>query len=377
MKVTASQSARLLQCSFWADKDYEKDSSGGPEARWGSAFHEMMAARLAHNIELVAATVASKWYLNIGDAPELDFHVRRAYDVLLPWLEGDNPWAVNFRGPNYSQIVEKSYWLNGDNSGECELVEEGHTYNNVPEGAIPGTVDYAALTEDYTSPCLVLDHKTGQGDYSSPGANKQLLTLAAMLNTNVLAVLHAPRGGKPVVYADEVEWSTIDAHKRHLSAAIARIGDGSMRPGPECRYCPHRNLCPAKQGELLGNAKAAIEATGAAIALVRAETGNLSLRRRGELHALATAAEKIVAAVKAENKAFVRDNPGELLTLPNGKCLQLTTRRVERLSKAAILKALGKFEGERVLQELRDKGALVEAEEEVLTAVDLEGANGQ
>jgi hypothetical protein len=110
-------------------------------------------------------------------------------------------------------------------------------------------------------------------------------------------------------------------------------------------------------------------AAGFGLAL-RPEQGLVTPAKLGKLHLMIAQGEKLIEAAKKEIKAYVRDNPGELVVRPDGKVLQFVPQEVERLSKAGVERALGLVEAKRVLDDLRQRGALVKTTELHLKAED-------
>jgi hypothetical protein len=137
-----------------------------------------------------------------------------------------------------------------------------------------------------------------------------------------------------------------------------------MRPGGHCKYCPARASCPAKDGELLLNAGA----------LVRGVVSEGALTKQvdpGALHFFVKEMARLSERALAEIKASVQ--AGALYLRPDGKALVIRKKTVEGLSKASIVRALGKAKGERVISRLRKQGCCDVSEREELHAVDEKG----
>ena len=64
------------------------------------------------------------------------------------------------------------------------------------------------------------------------------------------------------------------------------------------------------------------------------------------------------------------DHPNEVAVRPDGKLLIIRQKTQENLSKASIIRALGKVQGEKLIQELRENGVIETSEREELHAVD-------
>jgi hypothetical protein len=314
-------------------------------------------------------------------AEEVSAHVCRSYEVLSAWLKANK----YDKGKRY---VEKSLALSlvaGDNfylrARDIELQAEDHTYvglNGAEE--IGGTGDLIVVPHLETRPILVCDHKTGlSGDFSAPEKMPQLIVLGVAAcgrygrSKFLPAVFHSPKDGLPTLFVGpEVAVSDVYFVLEELAKQLSRIGDGSMRPGPECKYCPARHQCPAKTGDLLADASSLVEKAtlvGSELVLVANTNGTLTREEKiGRLHLLFARFHDLEDRAKDEMKRALREEPGLEPIRPDGKRLVLKTRNVERLSKSSILSAYGKVEGARKLDELRKDGALVTAEETMLWA---------
>jgi hypothetical protein len=194
----------------------------------------------------------------------------------------------------------------------------------------------------------------------------------------ILAVLHAPRGSVPAIYADAVEMPDLLAHADRLADALRRKGDGSLRAGPACRLCPARYDCVTQTGAYLKNAGLALELArpaGTALAeLVEYGPSEVVLATGedvGRLHYFIKAFEKLAGSAGPLMKQWVIDHPDEITIRPqDGKLLVIKEKTQENLSKASIIRALGKARGEALIAELRENGVIETSERVELHAVD-------
>lgn len=348
IQPTASKTDLLLQCARPFSEGVEIEArEPGEAALYGTAIHkELESLALGASLDSVSE------------------HARQAWGALQRFLEGENPWGETFK------IVRAEIhqaWKPGGAVRNGVAFDEGaHTYHLRP-GEIGGTPDLVLLSDK--GHFVVLDYKTGAGiagDWANNPRTGQLLTLFGMSiggrnrgGDGGVAILHTPKGGIPVVYCKPVTEMELKRHTARLKVAMSRVDDGSLRPGPECKYCPARVGCPAKDGELLKSAGA----------LVRKVVGSEGLRDRvdpGAFHALLTELDKLIATARARFKEEVRE--GTVIERPDGKVLQIVTREVERVSKKKVLEVLGKKEGERELSRWRDIGVLTKEIEERLEA---------
>jgi hypothetical protein len=379
LQPSASRTELLLNCQYPFGREVPREEGVKEPARYGLAFHELMAHMLTDSKREPPATVfqrvALKWKV---DETELIPHVKASFKVLDKWLRGGNPWGVNFRKGD--EAVEASFAL-GDGVGLgatrsiANPTEDTHEYLDLKEGEVAGTIDYLSIPNHFKQPFkVVIDHKTGFGDFSSPEALPQLRTLAAMVDrlpdtprTPVIgAILHADRQGVPTIYAEEFPALIGEYVWQELRKVVAKIGDGSLRPGAHCEYCPARPICPARDGEII---RSALEMLPRAGALIKRGADDLvSSRDLGKLHVLIKEFEKLVIPAKAEIKAAVQ--AGAMIERPDGKVLVLKTKTIESLSKASIERALGKLKAAKEIERLRKLGCVDVREQEEIHAED-------
>jgi hypothetical protein len=358
-QVTASKVGQLLKCvrPFSPGTPLDPDDAG-EAAHYGTAWHECQEILVKSGglLDLEDALAAlQKVSLPSGEAKSLHAHALEGWHCLNKWLMGDNPWGETFRvvdteahhatafqriGPKYSAT-----------SRVCDFDLETHTYDLRP-GEFGGTYDLLVMSERRR---CVIDHKTGDwGAFHQPEEMPQMLALATQTGADAVAILHAPRGLPPQIYASEVSPTALQNFGRRLRAAMRRIGDGSMAPSEEaCKFCRARSTCPAKDGELLKRAGAIVSAaSGLAIPRTPEELGRF--------HQMIGEVEKLMFRAREEIKSRVV--AGEIIERPDGKVLVLETRSYESLSKSSIVEALGKTEGEKLISSLRKKGVVSQGE---------------
>jgi hypothetical protein len=397
MDPSASWSWLLLECSFPFGKALDRALSGEP-ARYGSAFHSLTHKRLEAHFARTdnprvrkfvprAATVAAEWGKDIKPE-ELDGHVDQGLATLTSWLT-KNPFGVNFeqaRREGGTLLMESAVALTPLKAGRSiDRHDESHEYHGLKKGEIPGTLDLGlapARRKAKLLPVLSEDHKTGDSeDFSHPTDKAQLLVLAAAMMRwtgvpeAVVAVLHAPRRRQPVIYAEKVKLHELKRFEGRLQEALARVGDGSMRPGPWCVRCPAQSICPARDADLLGRggdlltgltaaggalSKGGLTANDVSIAKVSPESSGLTREQQlGILYDITRKAERMAERIRDELKKEILAGGGGLLPVtPNGEYLVVREYEKESVSKSSIQLAFGKVAGERELTRLRDAGAM-------------------
>ena len=385
----------MLECSFVFSATFDRAEAGEP-ARYGSAFHDLEADKL-RDMGLDGAVpikhasvrqVAKKWGVS-DKQDELKAHVAVAHAELTRWLSR-NEFKIDFNTirKKGALLVETAVALKPLVSGRFIAPHDSDHRYCVAEGEQPGTLDLAIIPtkRDLRKlPILVEDHKTGEmEDFSRPLDKPQLLSLAAATmravgsEEAIVAVLHARRRGMPKVYADRVRLDELRSYETRIAGALARIGDGSMRPGPWCHRCPGQSICPARDADLLGRAgdvltgltaaggalaKDGLTANDVSLVKVPSGTGPLAREKRlGVLYDIATKAEVLAARVRAEIKAEILNSNGAVLPqTPQGNYLVVRTYEKESLGKSSIIEAYGKIAGERAIAKLRRDGAITKS----------------
>jgi len=362
LQPSASRTDLLLQCQRPFDPaTYIEYVEAGEPARYGSAFHWMLAGLfLGMKGEDYGAEAALARYNMTGrsNPDTLTEHVFEAKAIMDRWLKGDNAWGSRFKiesveGPlrfNFSPVrVEQT-----------TLDEATHEYD-MAGWEMAGTPDLVAVSGKLRA---VIDHKTGRGHYARPSHMGQLRTLAIATRANIAAVLDAPAGSLAMVHAEPVTPAVRLAHRKALQVALDRVGDGTLRPGPECKWCPARFDCPAKSADIIEAATRLLPAATLAVAGKPGTVATLTADDAGKIHQMASEFDRLAKAAKEEIRGMVM--AGEEIVRPDGKRLAIVTKNVERISKKSILKLPG---GAAELERLRSIGALETTEQEELRAI--------
>jgi len=400
LQASASKSELLLQCARPFEDGIETRNEPGEPALYGSAFHELMElpSWKPEVLAPVAKRMEKKWSIP-GASDELIDHVRAAKKLLKRWMRGANPYNINFAAGKVENEVAFAISPSALTVRRIGLPSvEDHIYYGIdPAVEIPGTADRI------TNFPLVMDYKTGRDPFdffTIPEDVSQLRTLglAVWLEARervdvfeeevILAVLHAPRGLPPAIYADAVSVDVLRKHAQVLAEALARKGDGSLRKGPCCRICPARYDCVMHLGDYLKNAGHALElARPAGEALkdlveygpdtadmapfMTPNGGALATAEDvGKLHYFIKQFERLAEAASPLMHDWVAEHPDEVAMRPDGRLLVLKEKSYELLSKAGIIRALGKLRGEAFIAELREMGVIETQERIELHAID-------
>lgn len=393
LQPSASRTALLLACPRPFDPSFEiEPSPGGEAARYGSAFHQVLAACLGtpekKPLERSASyaravDAAAKKYDVRAVGAELAGHAKSSARVLRNWLSREKLEVAE---------IERSYAVAPRADGgwlvrEIPPHDADHRYA-IKLGELPGTVDLIARNKNRTR-AVVLDHKTGGVDpgFAQPAKLAQMRTLGLIgmpgapakskgFKRDVeVAIFHADRRGLPIVYAEPYKIQDQFRHAADLHAAFARVGSGFMRPGSHCTYCPAREGCPARTVDLLATSTAALVEGANRLAVEPIVSGPLSPgantslsveERAGALYDLLKRFRVLDEAGSAEIKRLVQE--GKIIETRDGRVLAVREERFETLSKKSVIEALGKVAGERMLKRLRAKGAIKEAMREKLVA---------
>jgi len=283
------------------------------------------------------------------DAEDLKTRVLDARIVLRQWMDGKNPWSQKLS----VKAVEKSIAFHVVRRTVRKIknpTEDTHEYLDIEKNEFPGTVDLVLENRNRT---VVLDYKTGF-DVSYPDRSGQLRSLALGFRSHremVLAFLHAPSHSGPVIYAAEINDETLIKHKDAIAKAWDKIGDGSLRPGPACAYCPAAQQCPLNANNLVE---------------LKAK-GDLTAARVGQIHETLGAYDKLAKMLRERICGYVRANGP--VQRPDGKILDFVTRPFSNLSGASIKRALGEVEGAKMLELLEKKKCIEHGEREELRAI--------
>lgn len=363
MQPSASKTDLLLQCSYPFDpKRTLMSEPPGEAAIYGTQFHKAMEQLLA------AETL-------VYFSEEVTRHVEQAHERLHAYLASSD-YLAGRRLLEYAMAFTPRTFTARDIPGP----NEDHVYMDLRPDEIAGTADLIVIPTDPTKPVLVLDHKTGlSGDFTKPHLLPQLLTLGfsvlARFNRSsfVPAVLHAPRGGLPQVFEGDVQRIDVDGSKfvQLLRLALDRVGDGSLRPNKLCYRCPARHDCPARVVDLIDRSGELVEKAnlvGSELVLVNNDNALSREARIGKLHLLLARFRELDRRASEEIKRELRANPGTEVVRPDGRTLMIVTKSVERISKASIVRALGKEAGAAKIEELRAAGCLTETDQDELHA---------
>jgi Protein of unknown function (DUF2800) len=374
-QVSASKTALLVECA-WSFGQEATPGEASAAARYGTAFHSCMEEMVQSSGRGCNVVAHSESNHVAKDVDELRDHVKAAYTCLMKWLRGENPFGVTFDG---RALTESSYALcvRGETARPTPGPRlEDHIYEELQAGEIGCTADLIIVPPvRKRPPLLVTDYKTArEGDFSRPAELPQLKTLALAasralgrrgrggdLAPVIAAVLHARRGGLPMMYGDRIEGVDLLRWCGALSRAYGRIGDGSMRPGPWCvsEFCSERDGgCPTKDSKLLDSAALVTNLLHAGSAQLPTSTeSNMSpARKLGVLYALAQQAEKLAWRIREETRAAIQ--AGTFVETPEGQAIELRPSRRETVSKDSIIAAYGAVAGKRHIERLRKDGAV-------------------
>lgn len=362
VQVTASKTPLVLECARALDPAVDRERTEPTEPMlYGSALHELLEIE---GVRKDAVEIAKKWGV---DHKELYPHAVRTVAHLNKWLQGGNPMGIEFtvvgrethRATKFSRNKMLT-WV----TRPCDFDADTHTYDLKP-GEFGGTDDLVAEGLDGGGKTyrVVIDYKSGDwGDFHKPSEMAQMLTLMMQTNADAVAILHSPREGVPVMYCDPVSPAELLVFAKKLRNAIRRIGDGSLRPNKLCPRCPALEGCPAQDGALLKKAGAMIKAAVGSESLISGPVD------KGAFHIFLTELSRLEKRSREILRSDVRN--GEIIVRPDGKVLVLKKVEKENLSKASVVRALGKQKGEKMLTALRKNGAIEKIEYEELRAVD-------
>lgn len=384
IQPSASVTGLLLACQRPFDPELQLEASEpGEPARYGSAFHFVLAEMLRAKKAMSAGTyakwidfAATRWDVKPA-AHELAGHVKSSEKVLRNWLAREKLKIVE---------VERSYAFNPKNmrTRNATPPDEEHRYDLKP-GKIGLTLDLWARSDAHE---VVIDHKTGHHDgdwytdeedvtFALPRKLPQMRTLGTAIGVErwkrplQIGVFHADRRGLPMMYSEELPQEEMTAHGKALAGALDRVGDGSLRPGAQCKRCPAALTCPAHAADLLGDGTRALVEAATTLGDepldprgMLVPRGNTSLEARAAaLYKLLKRFDKLSEAGREEIKRAVR--AGAVIEV-DGKVLELREESYETLSKASIMRTLGPLPGAKLIAKLRKQGVVEQKTREKL-----------
>lgn len=391
IQPSASRTALLLACPRPFDPNVEEDPDlPGEPARYGSAFHAVLAACLRSPAKKPLEKEPGKFAKHVDRAVvqydvksvagELAGHVKGSVKVLRNWLKREKLEPIE---------IEAAYAVrpDGDAGGWTYRTilphDEEHRYA-VDALEIPGTVDLIAVSTNRKR-SVTIDHKTGRGEedsFAQPTKIPQMRTLGLVdfttgsaSSTGEVGIFHADRRGLPIVYTEPYEPLEKRAHVRELKAALSMIGRGFLRPGAQCKRCHARETCPAWAADLLAESTSVLVSSAITLAVepidpkmmlaLPTDDAPVALEARaGALYELLKKFRSLDKAGTAEIKRLVKT--GSIIETRDGKTLALQEQTFETLSKKSVLEALGPIAGEKELKRLREKGAIRESTREML-----------
>ena len=369
-QVTASKTGLLLRCARPFDPATPIEPREPTEAmKYGSCIHKLLELSLK-SLEVDYEGVCSKW--GVEDVEGAKRHLGAILEALKGFMqEGGNPFGVKFgvlfTEVPYATLVAPKSKNTPPRTRECGFDAETHTYD-LREGELGGTYDILLYSKDWGY--IVVDLKTGSyGDWTQPNLLPQMQTLVLQsrlkfkrggrLGRFAAAILHSEKDAPPVIYCEEIGAAESAHHLKVLRAAMGRIGDGSLTPGEWCAKCPALEGCPANDGNLLARSESLVKAANTELMTAAAEPGKLHMFLQ-QFEALAKRARELLRE---------QVEGGAVITRPDGKTLAIREVEKESLSKASVIEALGKEEGERLIEELRSKGAVKSVVSRNLVAV--------
>ena len=374
---SGSKTDLFLTCAWPWGRRIEVTGSEDPgePARFGSAYHEVLATRLLRSPAAVRCRIDNV-AKRFGVKPErVRERVDESFPILWRWLKEGNPWSVDFTRDMH---LERSYAIDLKTPQYPRVVAaptaESHVYEEAHDDELPMTLDLTANARDARGRhvALYLDHKSGfeRLDVSEAGQLKSgalvFLDRSAWVNrarglvddeeacdetcVYVIAFFHAPANMPAGVYALEVTREELIAHYAALRAAHrARLSEPrSLTPSALCARCPAYAICPT-------NVSTLVELRGGSgrLALTTPET-------IGAAHQTLKDYESRFARAVAQVDAEIRDAVKRVGfgIRPDGQEVAFRERPYTNLSLASIERAVGPIEAKKIVALLDKKGVI-------------------
>lgn len=221
-RVTASKSALVAACGYWARHDVTlPDDPPGPAAERGTRFHAAIAA-----------------YVETGESQTVEPDIAAEMLVACDWVDA-------FGRDKLEAEVAFAWDPDRDVAIRLDVRERG--YPEHPTFMF-GTADLVAVNRSLRVGYLG-DWKTGDGSK----ALAQLKTLALMLaradglESVTVEALEVDPSGVRVAVRETLDTFALAEVAVELADALARVPKAEPQPGAHCRdlYCPMRAECPA------------------------------------------------------------------------------------------------------------------------------------
>jgi len=180
-------------------------------------------------------------------------------------LPEEDHWIVNKMHELREDIIHDTF---GDNRDSNTVIKEKRYWLKDKKGndRASGQLDY--LEFDLSGLGLLIDYKSGRGDYEDATINLQLRWLAVLLKREhdlkriKVAIIQPLSEGDKVSYADYDEAALSNAEEWMIHN-IKKVGeasrqwkaqkafkDGQLYAGNHCKYCPALGRCPATRDQV-------------------------------------------------------------------------------------------------------------------------------
>jgi hypothetical protein len=314
------------------------------EADYGSAVHEVLAARIiAPPRKIDMKALVDKY--QVQDEPKFRLHCDEAVHSFIAWARKTNPWGIDLAKRAKIRVEQPiAYNVPQGTARHIAHANSLHQYRDAERDEFPGTADvvFDEIESSNAPDLIVVDHKTGDG-WDLPLKNPQLLSLGLANKARIkaksvaLGIFHTPIDTGSSMYADEIGADDLKKFRSELRLAWSRIGDGSLRPGPHCSDCPAVTRCPAH---------------ASAITQVEFSLVGMTKERAGEIKARINAFKKAVEALEQEINAFQAVH-GDL-PLPDGRWASRRPMKRDTVSLKSIRDGFSGIDGAYLATELQE-----------------------
>lgn len=320
LKPTASKTALLSACQYWARPDVECVETTSEAAERGTRFHEAIARYVNYDFYMIE-------HVDEDIAPE--------YHAAVAWLYGRS-------------MLDAEVAYGWDPKTDTAKVLGGNRNYAKGNGLFCGTADLVGYDE--RSKCLrVYDWKTGDGSHAGPQLRSLALLAARAFQAEgrevesvYVSALEVRADGVTERCAEELDAFALSVHAGELAEVLERVPNAEPNPGSHCKdlYCPARAACPVSR-EGVAQAIALIPEGG----LVRAKDWRITDPiETPEQAALALdvlrLAEEVIELKKKEIKALV---PAEGWVCEDGRVLKETKSSVQAFDKNKAIDLLKTF----------------------------------
>jgi len=271
--VRASRMPLAMLCPASIEDDGIPRTSDSPEARMGSAVHEVMAQTIKENWRLDDTEMANKWTIEAYELQKQSHRALALWDRESEWF-GDNPEV------------------------EVKMSREGGGL------MFTGTADVMYYDEARKT-VFVYDHKTGWDDADFADQGKAYCFLALGLYPEA-EFAHMIFGRVREFATDHVTYTNAELLEWAARVVIRLVHEGGFNAGPHCSNCNRKWNCPEYRSYV-----------GSSMAILAHAMNDSITDKPADLYDAVKVIERFTEHARSALRLYVEDRGGRL-SLGNG-----------------------------------------------------------